>query len=156
VHELTFQGTWDIPGPNRLVYRLTGSSTDVLEFSVSLKSRAVQPRKGQLVYVVGVVGRHGVRQHTLTFFGTWKVNRDLSVSFEIPYADGRVEAMRFKATAVLGARDQIDLALSSAQGDALGLTITWSRALVPDTTLFLRLRKSATEHAALGGIQVRF
>ena len=92
----------------------------------------------------------------LTFFGTWKVNRDLSVAFEVPYADGRIQAIQFAGSFALGPRNRIVAALSSREGEALGLTVVFTRELFPDARLFLRLQRNTEEQAVVGGVQVRF
>ena len=154
---LIFEGAWDITSSNRLVYRLSGSSDSRFEFRVSLRSPSLLAKNGRIVYEVGIGVSRGVTQRQrVALFGAWKVNRDLSVSFEIPYADGRVEAIRFEGQAALQPRDRVAVALKTGRGEGLGLTVTFTRELVPDVNLFLRLQRDAEERSVLGGVQVRF
>jgi len=98
----------------------------------------------------------------VTLFGTWKLRRDLSVAFEIPYAEGRVETIRFEGTYAPSRRDRVAVALRArpdnggAGRNALGLTVTFTRDVTPDLSFFLRLRQEAGEASAIGGVQVRF
>ena len=156
-HILSFEGAWEVTRADRLVYRLSGSSNSAFEFRAALQSPALQAGEGRIVYQVGIGLSAGkTQQQRVALFGTWKLNRDLSVSFEIPYADGRVQAIRFEGAASLTARDRIAVALSPSRRDPLGLTVIFTRQLVPDANLFLRLQKSAEEQSVIGGVQVRF
>jgi len=156
-HALIFEGSWDITRSDRLVYRLAGSSDSAFEFRAGLQSPSLLARDGRIAYQVGIGLSGGrVRQQRVTLFGAWKLNRDLSVSFEIPYADGRVQAIRFEGEARLSARDRIAVALSNSARNKLGLTVTFTRELVPDAGLFLRLRRDAEERSTMAGVRVRF
>lgn len=151
-----FDGAWDIPGADRLVYRLEGSSRSAFEFRAGLRSRSLMAGEGRMVYEVGVGLARGLRRQRVSLFGTWKLNRDLSVTFEVPYAGGRVQGIRFEGEAALTGRDRLALGLSTRGGDRLGLRVTFTRQLVPDTSLFLRLQQDAEERSAMAGVQVRF
>ena len=156
-HTLIFEGAWDITKSDRLVYRVAGSADSSFEFRASLQSPSLIARDRRIVYEVGV-GLSGGRaqRERVTLFGRWKLNRDLSVSFEIPYADGRVQAIRFEGTYALSPRDRIAVALQNSQREGLGLTVTFTKDVVPDTSLYLRLQKDAQEGSVVGGVQVRF
>ena len=157
VQSLLFEGAWDIAGTDRLVFRMRGSSDATFEFTARLQTPSLIARDGRLVYEVGIGMAGGAtRRQQVTLFGAWKVNRDLSVSFEVPYAGGRVEAIRLTGTFALGARNQVVAALSSRQGEALGLTVVFTRELFPDARLFLRVQHDAEERSVIGGVQVRF
>lgn len=154
---LTFAGAWDITGANRLVYRVAGSTRSAFEFRASLRSPSLLARDGRIVYDVGVGLSQGrLERRRVTLFGTWKLNRDLSVSFEVPYAGGRVHAIRFEGAYAPNARDRIAVALHTSQREAIGMTVLFTRELVPSASLFLRLQKHAEEASAIGGVQVRF
>jgi hypothetical protein len=154
---LSFDGAWDMTRAGRLVYRLSGSGDSAFEFRASLQSPSLVAREGRLAYQVGI-GVSGGRtlQRRVTLFGAWKLRRDLSVSFEVPYAGGRVQAIRFEGEAAPGPRNQIAVALSTSRREPLGVTVTFSRELVPDARLFLQLRRDAEERSVIGGVQVQF
>ena len=156
-HALIFDGAWDIPRAGRLAYRLLGSSASAFEFRASLGTPSLRAKEGRLVHEVGIELARGVRRtRRVTLFGTWKLHRDLSVSFEIPYRDGRIEAIRFAGGVALSPRDQLSVALRVGRGERLGLTVTFTRELVPDANLFLRVRHDDEERAVVGGVRVRF
>lgn len=156
-HLLSFDGAWDITAANRLVYRLSGALDSAFEFAASLQSPSLLARDKQMVYQVGIGLSGGrTRRQRVALFGAWKLNRDLSVVFEIPYAGGRVEAIRFQGAYAPTARDRIAVALSSRQGEPVGVTVVFTREVMRDARLFLRLRQDAQEFSAIGGVQVRF
>jgi hypothetical protein len=156
-HTVGFEGHWDITRADRLVYRLLGSDDSAFEFRASLQSPSLLARDGRLIYQVGIgiaQGRTDTRR--ISLFGTWKLNRDLSISFEIPYAHGRVQAIRFEGAVHLGPKNRIAVALRTSERRPLGVSVTFTRELVKDASLFLRLRKDAEERSLLGGVHVRF
>ena len=154
---LIFNGSWDITSADRLVYRLAGSSDSTFEFKASLQSPSLLASDGRLIYQIGIGLSAGkALQRRVALFGTWKLNRDLSVSFEVPYADGRVGSMRFEGSASLSRRDRISVALRAGRREPLGVTVTFTRELVPDASLFLRLRRDEEDRSVIGGVQVRF
>ena len=94
-HTLVFEGAWDFPAANRLVYRLEGSTDSAFELKASLQSPSLIAREGAIIYQVGIGASGGRTQRTrVALYGAWKVHTDLSVSFEIPYAHGRVQAIQ--------------------------------------------------------------
>jgi hypothetical protein len=156
-HTLRFEGAWDVLRAGRLVYRVEGSDDSAFDFRASLQTPSLSARDGRLVYQVGIgVSRSHTRTQRITLFGAWKLNRDLSVAFEIPYADGRAQAITFSGTVAVSRRDALTVELATRRGERLDLALTFSRTLVPDARLFLRLRQEAQERAVLGGVQVRF
>ncbi len=156
-HTVMFDGAWDITSRDRLTYRFAGSSDSAFEFKASLQSPSLQARAGRLVYQAGVGvsgGRHVTQRVVL--FGAWKLNKDRSVSFEIPYADGRREAMQFRGIWNLNERNQIAVDLLDRRKQPLGIAVTFSRQFSQDARWFVRLRKEGREAEALAGVQVRF
>ncbi len=156
-HALRFSGTWDVRGASRLVYRLDAESRSAFAFQAALQSDSLNARDGKLVYQAGIRlsgGRTVVRK--IVLFGTWKLNRDLSVAFEVPYADGRRQAITFKGTVAVGDRNTIAVALSDHHGELLQLAVTFSRRFLDDAELFVRLQRSAEDAQLLGGVRVRF
>ena len=64
--------------------------------------------------------------------------------------------IRFEGAYALSPRDRLTVALQNSQREPLGLTVTFTKDVVRDTSLFLRLRKDAKEQSIVGGVQVRF
>ncbi len=156
-HVLVFAGAWELAAADRLIYRLEGSTDSAFEFQASLQRPSLNAREGRLVYQVGIdLSRGRTREQRVALFGTWKLHRDLSVSFEVPYAGGRIRSLRFEGTVAFTSRDRVAVALWKPRGEPLGMTVTFTRDLVPDASLFVRARRDERERSLVGGIQVRF
>jgi hypothetical protein len=161
---LIFAGAWDITGADRLVYRLTGpagggagSGDSAFEFKAALQSPSLRARDGQIVYQAGI-GLSGGRTKTqrIALFGTWKLHKNKTVSFEIPYAEGRRQAIRFGATYALAEKHEVTLELYGRRRQPLGIVVLFSRQFLEDAQWFIRLRREGKETEALAGVQVRF
>ena len=154
---LIFAGAWDITDADRLIYRLTGSTDSAFEFKAALQSPSLKAREGRIIYQAGI-GLSGGRTRTkrIALFGAWKLNKDKTVSFEIPYAQGRREAIRFGATYSFADKNEIALELRGRRRQPLGISVMFSRQLLEDARWFIRVRKERKEAEALAGVQVRF
>ena len=154
---LRWRGNWDIPRAGRLVFRVEGDSDSAFDFRASLQSKSLQAREGRIVYQAGIGWRKsGRRQTQVVLFGRWKLNRDLSVTFEVPYEGGRLGRIRFAATLALTQRNALALRLEDGQGVPLGLVVTFTRRFLKDAEWFVRLRRSPKESEALAGVQIPF
>lgn len=157
VQTLRFTGTWDILPNSKLVYRLGVTTPSAFEFQAALQSSTLNAREGRIAYQVGIrlsSGRTVTRQVAL--FGTWKVHRDLAVSFEIPYTDGRLQALMFKAAYTFLTRHTVAVHLHARRGEPLGIAVTMTRSFLDDAHLFLRLQRLGNDTQVLGGVTRRF
>ena len=128
-----------------------------MEFKASIKSPWLLAREGRIIYEVGIgVAKTRLERRQVLLFGTWKLHKDLSISFEMPSAHGRVHAFKFQGTARLNSRNQVAVSLQNNRHEPLGLTVLFTHDIVRDAGLFLRLKKSAEENSLIGGLQVRF
>jgi hypothetical protein len=157
---LVFKGYWKFSSANRIVYFLEGSSTSRFEFKVQLESAEFYPKKGQIRYRIGL----GIRQSRLTlpgqvlnFYGEWKFGRNLGLTFQMDYGQGKVKAIEFGAEVTFG-RDSIQFALKNEFGDPLGLTLTITHKFLKalDAKAFIRLKKLHDEHSIEAGITIPF
>ena len=156
-HTLVFDGSWDLTGTDRLTYRISGSDNSAFGFRASFQSPSLLARDGRIIYQVGIdVTGSRARYRRISIFGTWKLHRDLSVSFEIPYTGGRIDPIRFEGTYSPTRRDRISVALRNNRHEPIGLTVTFTKDVLPDISFFLELRKDAEERSAIGGVRVRF
>jgi hypothetical protein len=154
---LRFAGTWDVVESHRLVYRLEGSDDSAFAFRASLQTPSLNARDGRLAYQVGIELADGrVINRRVTLFGAWKLNRDLSAAFEIPYEGGRREAIRFSGTLRFASRNELTVELADHRRRPLGLTVTFTRRFLKDARWFLRFEKAGRDVEALAGVQVPF
>ena len=154
---LRFAGAWDLDGQRRLVYRLERSGDSAFAFTAAIQQAAARGARGRLdaEVAIGVSGRAGGRRR-ITLSGAWRIRPDLSLALEVPYAGGRVQAIRFEGAYALGPRNRIAVALQTGDRRPLGVTLTLSRALAPSAQAFVQLRRDGDERAAIAGAQVRF
>ena len=158
--KLTFKGHWNISSSNRLVYLFTGSSTSRFEFKVQLESPVFYPKKGEIRYRIGV----GIRQSRLTapgqiivLYGEWKFGRDLGLTFQMDYGQGKLRAIAFGATVTFG-RNKVIFALKDEFGKPLGATLTMTHKFLEhlDAEVFLRLKTRQKEQSIEAGITIPF
>jgi len=157
---LTFKGYWDISSANRLVYILEGSLTSRFEFKVQLESPILYPKKGQIRYRIGV----GIRQSRLTvpgqiliLYGEWKFGRDLGLTFQMDYGQGKVRAIEFGAEVNFG-RNKVIFALRNELGESLGITVTMTHKFLKtfDAQAFIRLKTYQDQCGIETGVTIPF
>jgi len=131
-HTLVFQGWWDL-GASRLVYRVEGSGDSFFAFKAALQSRSLRAADGVIKYQVGIKylkeNVYSECRRTVSIYGTWKVGRGLTASFEAAYSGGKHHKTRFEIEKQIGK--------SAAE-------------------IFLILSRSAAESSIMGGLRVRF
>lgn len=158
--KLTFKGYWNISSANRLVYVLEGSSTSRFEFKAQLESATLYPKKGQIRYRIGI----GIRQRRMStssqlliLYGEWKFGRNLGLSFQMDYGQGRVKAVKFGAEVTFG-RNKVIFALKNELGEPLGITLTMTHKFIEhlDVEVFIRLKSRQKEQAVEAGIAIPF
>jgi len=157
---LTFKGYWDISSANRLVYILEGSSTSRFEFKVQLESPIIYPKKGEIRYRIGV----GMRQSRLSspgqiliLYGEWKFGRNLGLTFQMDYGQGKVRAIEFGAEVFFG-HSKVIFALKNELDESLGITLTMTHKFLKsfDAEAFIRLKSRQKEQAIEAGISIPF
>lgn len=158
--KIVFKGYWDISTVNRLVYVFEGSSTSRFEFKVQLQSPIFYPKKGEIRYRIGI----GLRQSRLTvpgqiivLYGEWKFGRNLGLSFQMDYGQGKIRSVEFGATVTFG-RNKVIFALKNKFGEPLGITLTMTHKFLEhlDAEVFLRLQSRRKEKAIEVGISIPF
>ena len=157
---LTFKGYWDISSVNRLVYILEGSSTSRFELRVQLESPSLYPKAGQIRYRVGI----GVRKsrlrgsgQILILYGEWKFDRNLGLTFQMNYGQGKVRAIEFGAEVTFG-RSKVIFVLKDESGKPLGITLTMTHKFLKtfDAEAFIRLKSQKNEQVIEAGITIPF
>ena len=157
---LTFKGYWNIFSANRLVYIFEGSSTSRFEFKVQLESSTLYPKAGQIRYRIGI----GTRKSRLTgdgqiiiLYGEWKVGRNLGLTFQMDYGQGKIRAIAFGAEVTFGC-NKIIFALKNEFGLPLGITLTMTHKFLKHLNVeaFLRLKSIKKEQVIEAGITIPF
>jgi len=156
---LTFKGYWNISSANKLVYILEGSSTSRFEFKVQLESPSLYPKKGQIRYRIGI----GTRKSRLSggqliiLYGQWKLGRNLTLSFQMDYGQGRVKAIDFGASVSFG-HNKVVFSLENEFGRPLGMALTMTHRFLEhfDAEAFIRLKSRRNVQEIGGGVKIPF
>ncbi len=156
---LTFSGYWDIT-PARLVYRLDRRGDSTFSFRAAIQSRSVRAKEGEIRYRLGGIYSSGKGFSkdggTLTIHGLWRLNRDLSVTFEIKDARGEEREVSFGVEKLFIRGRSVKVSLKDKRGRDLGLDVTFSRELSRDAGLFVSMSCSPGEKQVMGGFRMRF
>ncbi len=155
---LRFAGRWDIGEDRQLTYVLDRSSDSSFRFRGAFQTASILAKEGAIRYQLGAELDGGRRRaRTLTLFGKWKFSRRLGLSFEVPYAGGRVRGIDFGAELAVGPDGSLACRLLTRRGKPLGVELLFTRQFFRgDGELFARLRRSAEETAVEGGVRVRW
>jgi len=157
---LVFRGFWQIFSAKRLIYKLEGSSTSRFEFKVQLEPINFYPKKGEICYRIGI----GMRQSRLTrpgklliLYGEWKFGRNLGLTFQMDYGQGRVKVMEFGAT-VSFLSNKVIFILRDEFGKPLGVSFTLTHKFLEsyDAEAFIKLKSFQNNRAVEAGFNIPF
>ncbi|MBI3616484.1 MAG: hypothetical protein HY211_08225 [Candidatus Omnitrophica bacterium] len=157
IQTLSFRGAWDIDDAHQLTYVLDRGSDSAFRFRGTFQTPTVLAKEGAIRYQLGIELEGRRHLQTITLFGKWKLSRDLSLDFEIPYADGSARAITLGATYRINAEDSIQAQLTARNGEPLGMELLFTRDFLKGQgEAFLRLRNSLEEKAVEGGLRFRW
>lgn len=160
IHNLTFEGFWQINEANRLKYILSGSSKSAFDFRAQIESPNLYPQEGKIKYRLGIgYGRHNTKDgNIITLYGDWKFSRKGTLGFEMDYGRLGLHSIEFNLEHRLSDRDAITLGLSNSRDDPLGIAITFTRRLFQSLNqeVYLKLKGKAKEASAEVGFRTPF
>lgn len=155
--ELTFKGFWDISDKNRLAYWLGAGSNGVFRFRGAFQTGSILAKKGEIRYQAGVEvnGRHKIQD--IILFGKWKLSRNLDLSFEIEYEDGKKKVITFGGEYALDGNHRVMVNLKNQDRRPLGLELILTKDFFnKDGEAFLRLLKSLKESRIEAGLKFQW
>lgn len=174
-HQIVFKGVWEISGDRQITYRIQGGSGSGFTFRGAFQTPSVLAKKGEVRFSLGaeasarsgteraVPGRGGrgpAGVRTVTFFGSWKLGRDLSLSFELDRGPAsRKQAFRFGAEWAYAEGRAVAVSLTTARGEPVGTELLLTRARMTawgEAEFFARLERSALEARAEAGARFRW
>ena len=155
-HTLTFKGCWQIGRSGRLSYAMSADTGSVFNFSASasvFKEDRIQYELG-----MGLTERGKPLVRTIRIFGAWNLLRDVGLTFEVEYENGRAAAIVFGAQASLTDNDTVSFKLRDAVEDRdVGITLELSRKILKgDGEAFLRMLASGREASICAGAAWRW
>lgn len=152
-----FAGAWEAPVVGHLIYRLEGSTDSVFDFRAGVGSPSLRASDGRISWQVGVgLSRYRTVWTRVALFGAWKISKDGSLEFEVPYADGQVRGIRFEGRYAWGGRNTVTVELADSRRRPFGIALTLTRELSSTALVFLTVRKDGSETSAMAGVQVKF
>ena len=158
---LTFKGYWQLPSADRLAYIFEGSLTSRFEFKVQLESPTLYPKKGEIRYRIGVGIRQsrlaGGHEQIIILYGEWKFGRNLGLTFQMDYGQGKVQSIEFGAIVTFG-RSKVIFVLQDEAGKPLGMTLTMTHKFLEsfDAEEFIRLKSRRDEYGVEAGMSIPF
>ncbi len=158
-YTLHFSGYWEINRKNRLTYILDTGKNSYFNFKTFLETPSLIGKKGEIKYRagIGVKGSREYRPQTITLYGVWKLQRKTGLSFDLDCKDRRAKELRFGAFARTGNNGKVTFSLRSRKGQALGLSVEFSRAFLKDNaSWFIRMVEADKKPRFEGGVAIRF
>lgn len=156
---LIFEGFWQFNNVSRLVYILKGSTESKFDFRAQIESPSIYPEEGLIKYRLGLgVRKNSSKEDNIIFlYGDWKINRDLSLNFQIDHKNGLVSQLQFAAQVSFGKLEVI-FALKDRRAEPLNtsVTFTYSFLKATDTSAFLRLKTDIKAAGFDFGIRIPF
>ena len=150
IHTLIFKGYWDFMDKARISYMLVRDSLSGFNFNAGLgifKDNYIKYELG-----IGLSRNKNPLKRTITFFGKWKVKKNIGLIFEVRKDEKRIQEFIFGAEAKLTDKDMVSFNLRNRLNKEIGAELEFSRNVFKgDGQLFLRLLKSREESAILAG-----
>jgi len=148
---ITLKGYWEIVGKNRLIYVLNKEINSEFDFQVSVG----KPAEKGLQYQIGVGLAPGKK--TITLFGNWKVDKNLGLLFEMPYAEGRLHSIVLGGSGRLNKNYTLEVRLENKIGQDLGIDLKLSRDILQGQgEAFIQALGSRKEVSLAAGLGFRW
>lgn len=150
-HILTFKGYWDIKNKLRISYVLDQRSDSAFEFTASTGVF----KDGYIEYELGIGIKSRVKPvtRTLVLSGSWRLEKNSGLMFDMEYENGKTHSIVFGADARLTDRDTVIFRLKNElENKDIGAILELSHEILNgDGEAFLRVLKSRHESAIYAG-----
>ena len=151
IHELIFDGRWDIKDRLRISYILGAGTDSVFDFDASIGVF----KEDFIEYEVGIhlTDRPAPDVRVVTIFGRWNLKRDVGLVFEVEYENKEMHEIVFGADAKLTDKDTASFRLrGEAEHQDIGVELVLSRQILGGGgEAFLRLLRTNQECAIYAG-----
>ncbi len=158
--DINFSGFWQKNPDNILTYLFSTGSKSRFDFRVQMESPNLYPQEGKIKYRLGAGLKQGKSSSSkvMIFYGCWKFSRDLGLSFEMDYGNGRLRSWEFGADINLSRKDRISLSLVDRERKPLGVNVTFSRRFLKklDAEAYLKFKTLREESAVETGVEIPF
>lgn len=158
-HSLVLKGWWQI-GNDRLIYRLHKNIPGGLVIRASMQSRSLRAQDGIVKYQIGIEfeqkGLLKKEKIDITIFGQWKINKDLTVGFYVKYGIKKVESVRLNIKTMIAEGAFLECSVNFDAEGSSAFDISFTKRVVPDLILFLRLSRLEKTNRITGGVTIKF
>lgn len=157
---IIFRGKWDF-FRNRLVYSLETSGASSFSFKAAIQTKSLLAKKGEIRYQLGtelsnVTNAKGFSRQNIIIFGTWKLSRDLKVTFTAKSPKTSKREVSFEIEHLFTENRKIKVSLKDKKGEKMGLDITFNTVFANDAEFFISIGRNAEESRVIGGLKLRF
>ena len=149
----SLKGVWDVADRNSLVYQIRRGLGEELRFRGAFQTRSIHAKKGEIRYQLGAEGSRKKTTQTVALFGKWILSRDLGLSFEIEYANGKRRAILFGGDCRMDVDNTIRVDLVARKDKPLGVELVLTKELT-DGSVFMRLSRSLNDSLAEAGLSL--
>ncbi len=160
IKTINFTGFWQINSAHRLTYILSKSSNSYFEFRGQIESPNLYPEEGVIKYRLGIGVKQGSmpQDRIVSLFGSWKIQRNLGVVFQMDYGREGVHKIEFGSDIYITKQDEIILSLVNNRKEPLGICITFTHKFLKKhgAEFLLRLKKNKEESRIEAGVSVPF
>ena len=156
-HELVFKGQWDINRKGRIAYVLDADTDSAFDFRAGFGVFRDDYIKYEIG--IGISGRARPVRRSITLFGSWRMVKNIGLSFEIERSGRRLYSIAFGAEARLTKDDTLSFNLKNLTDSAdMGASLKLShRMLKPDGDAFVEfLRSRGGESSVVAGAAWRW
>jgi len=126
---LTFSGFWQISSANKLTYILSTGLNSKFDFKAQIETPTIYPKEGLIKYRLGIgfegLSPKGTVPQIISLYGTWKINRDIGVSFDMEYAKGQIRTLDFGAEVNFNKDNEAIFNLKNDFGEDLGISVVF-------------------------------
>jgi len=155
IHTLTFEGHWDIQDKARLSYVIDENTESSFDFKTSIGTFKDDYIKYELG--IGLSRKKQLVKRTITFFGSWKLNKTTGLVFKVEQEGRKIQTIVFGAEAKLTDKSTVSFNLRNSLNREIGAELELSHDILDgDGQAFLRLLKSKRESAILAGVGWRW
>lgn len=134
----TLKGDWQVNGRHKVSFLVDGDSRSRLDFKAEIGSPSLIGKAGELRYRIGA-GYSFAPPRRLILSGSWKLNRDLSLSFEVKYKNGRTYINSFQIIRAFDNGGKISLFLSNRETKVEEFGLVFEREFFRGAKWFLKL-----------------
>ncbi len=156
--KLTLSGFWQFNSQNQITYIISKAIGSFFEFKVQVESSSMYPKQGVVKYRIGVGVRESKRDRILCLYGTWKIQKDLSLSFEMEYEKGKIRTYKFATQINFNQSNKVEISLLNSDNEKLGIYLIYTYEFLKEKQgeLFIRLKKMQNDSRIEGGFKVKY